>query len=182
VSSNTTLTLAHYTCCCLTLAQGCVPTNRTHTVPCTHARALTCDQARKSTPPKQTSTLFAHLVQGLVDRSTGAAQRLLIPTPQPGARTTPQRVPWSAYNTHTPIPPQLQTNRSSPKTGRCIGRSGLWAHLIGLVLSEAHGDKAFECGGGLLRGHGGMTECTHSAPFGCWGWEQHEQPMLEQLS
>jgi hypothetical protein len=125
VSSNTTLTLAHYTCCCLNLAKGCVPTTCTHTVPCTHARALTCDQARKSTPPKQTSTLFAHLVQGLVDRSTGAAQRLLIPTPQPGARTNPQRVPWSAYNTHTPIPPQLQNKPTLPKReGAWEGRGG----------------------------------------------------------
>ena len=33
-----------------------MPTNRTHTVPCTHAHTPTCDQVRKSTPKTQTST------------------------------------------------------------------------------------------------------------------------------
>jgi hypothetical protein len=99
-------------------------------------------------------------VQSLVDRSTGAAQRLIITTPQPGTCTTPQRVPWSAHNTHSS---PTKTNPSQiPKNStllRVVGKSG-WAHLLGIVLSEAHGDKAFECGGGLLRKHGAI--CDHS--------------------
>ena len=89
VSSNTTLTLAHYTCCCLTLAR--VRAYQPHAHCAMHPRTRTHMRPGQEIHPQNTNintnTCFAHLVQGLVDRSTGTAQRLLIPTSQPDAGT-----------------------------------------------------------------------------------------------